>query len=140
MNSNEKPLSDQELENLARKLRPYLDAGADNLKPGIAYRLQTARRAALASLETADSTAAAVNADGSLASWSGWQQRFTDWRFWAIGRIAASTLALFGYEEWRAATTARETADVDLLLLADELPVDAFLDSGFRAYLTSQQQ
>ena len=52
---------DQELDRVGKALRPYLDAGAENVKPGVAYRLAEARRAAIASLEAQPASATVVS-------------------------------------------------------------------------------
>ena len=43
MKKEQTQLSDHELDRVGKALRPYLDAGAENIKPGIAYRLAEAR-------------------------------------------------------------------------------------------------
>ncbi len=132
------PLSDSELDRVGKALRPYLDASAQNIKPGIAYRLAEARRTAIASLdaETASST---VASGSSLAMAGGMGHRITDWRFWGTGLIVAAMLSTYGYQQWDEMTTARDTADVDVMLLADDVPVDALLDKGFSHFLRDDQ-
>lgn len=131
-------LPDFEMDRVGKALRPYLDAAAQNIKPGIAYRLAEARRTAIASLdaETASNTVASGSA---LAMTGGMGRRMTDWRFWSIGLIVAALLSTYGYQQWDEMTTARDTADVDVMLLADDVPVDALLDKGFSHFLRDDQ-
>ena len=131
-------LSDNEIDRVGKSLRPYLDASAQNIKPGIAYRLAEARRAAIASLDP--QTASHTVANGSaLAMAGGMGHRVTDWRFWGTGLIVAALLSTYGYQQWDEMTTARDTADVDVMLLADDVPVDALLDKGFSHFLRDDQ-
>ena len=131
-------LSDHELDRVGKALRPYLDASAQNIKPGIAYRLAEARRTAIASLDVA--TASSTVASGStLAMAGGMRSRVVDWRFWGTGLIVAALLSTYGYQQWDEMRTARDTADVDVMLLADDVPVDALLDKGFSHFLRDDQ-
>lgn len=131
-------LSDHELNRVGKALRPYLDASAQNIKPGIAYRLAEARRAAVASLDA--QTASSTSASGStLVMAGGVRSRVTDWRFWGTGLIVAALLTTYGYQQWNEAALARDTADVDVMLLADDVPVDALLDKGFSHFLREDQ-
>ncbi len=131
-------LPDQELDRVGKALRPYLDAGAENVKPGVAYRLAEARRAAIASLEAQPASATAVSG-GTLTIAGGVRSRLTDWRFWATGLVVAAVLSTVGYQQWSEYVTARDTADVDVMLLADDVPVDALLDKGFSHFLREEQ-
>ena len=130
-------LSDHELDRVGKALRPYLDASAQNIKPGIAYRLAEARRTAIASLDVA--TASSTVASGStLAMAGGMRSRVADWRFWGTGLIVAALLSTYGYQQWSELVLARDTADVDVMLLADDVPVDALLDKGFSHFLREE--
>ena len=81
-------LPEHELAAVGKTLRPYLDAAALNIKPGIAYRLAEARRGAIAALEP-QTASNAVGNGGTLAMAGGWRNRATDWRFWGTGLIVA---------------------------------------------------
>ena len=138
MKKEQSLLTDHELDRVGKALRPYFDAAAQNIKPGIAYRLAEARRSAVASLdaETATNTVASGSA---LAVAGGMSHRVTDWRFWGTGLIVAALLSTYGYQQWDEMVTARDTADVDVMLLADDVPVDALLDKGFSHFLRDDQ-
>lgn len=138
MKKEENLLSDHEMNRVGKALRPYLDAGAENIKPGIAYRLAEARRAAIASLD-AEAASSAGLSGGSLVLAGGWRTRISDWRFWATGLIVAGVLSTYGYQQWSDFVTARDAADVDVMLLADDVPVDALLDKGFSHFLREDQ-
>ncbi len=138
MKKEETLLQDHEIAAVGKALRPYLDAAAQNIKPGIAYRLAEARRGAIAALDpqTASST---FGNGGTLTMAGGWRNRVTDFRFWATGLVVAGVLSTYGYQQWQEIVTARDTADVDVMLLADDVPVDALLDKGFTHFLREDQ-
>lgn len=135
-------LPDAEIDRVGMALRPYLDAGAQDIKPGIAYRLAEARRAAIAALDA--QTASSASANGGTLAMSGGASgsrggRVTDWRFWATGLVVAALLSSYSYQQWNEMVTARDTADVDVMLLGDDLPMDALLDKGFSHFLRDDQ-
>ena len=138
MKNKETLLQDHEIAAVGKALRPYLDAAAQNIKPGIAYRLAEARRGAIAALDVQSATGN-VASGGALAMIGGWRSRSTDWRFWATGLLVAGVLSTYGVQQWREIVTARDTADVDVMLLADDVPVDALLDKGFTHFLREDQ-
>ncbi len=138
MKKEQTQLSDHELDRVGKALRPYLDAGAENIKPGIAYRLAEARRAAVASLDTQTASSASMSG-GALVVAGGWRSRVTDWRVWGTGLLVAGVIAMYGFQQWSEDNAARDAADVDVLLLADDVPVDALLDKGFSHYLRDDQ-
>ena len=41
----------------------------------------------------------------------------------------------FGYQQWQALQQVREFEELDLQLLASDLPIDAYLDRGFQNWL-----
>ena len=134
-------LSDNEIDRVGEALRPYLDAAAQDIKPGIAYRLAEARRAAVASLDAQPASSTSANgATLAMASASGPRGgRITDWRFWVTGLVVAALLSGYSYQQWNEMVTARDTADVDVMLLADDVPMDALLDKGFSHFLRDDQ-
>ena len=138
MKKEETLLQDHEIAAVGKALRPYLDAAAQNIKPGIAYRLAEARRGAIAALELQTASSTFGHGD-TLAMAGGGRKRITDFRFWATGLIVAGVLSTYGYQQWQEIVTARDTADVDVMLLADDVPVDALLDKGFTHFLREDQ-
>ena len=119
---------------LARKLVGHLNHGCRNLEPATAERLLAARKLALSRYqgETAPAWgwATASQAIGRLA-----EQRPGS----APMLIAAAALvaALIGVAYWQTYGNglANELAEVDVGLLTDELPLNAYLDRGFDSWL-----
>jgi uncharacterized protein DUF3619 len=115
----------------ARNIVRHLDRGAAALKPGTAYRLQQARAAALAGIG-ARATAGELATSGGPSGWFG-VRRATAVRWLAVA-LTIATIGL-GYQQWHAVQQVREFEDVDLHLLASDLPIDAYLDRGFQNWL-----
>jgi uncharacterized protein DUF3619 len=116
----------------ARRLTAHLDRGAAGMRSGTLYRLQQARAAALAGVgrvRTADTELA--TAGGGYGERSG--LRRTPVRLFAAVLLIAALG--FGFQQWRAAQQVREFEELDLHLLASDLPIDAYLDRGFQNWL-----
>ena len=130
-------------DNFAKKLTGYLDQGTAELKAGTAYRLQKARAAALARLAEPSGIRAsesrlahALAGTGGRGS-SGGKSVWTGARLW-LG-IAIIAAAGFGYQQWQAYQQVNEIVELDAQILSSELPIDAYLDQGFRNWLTHDE-
>jgi Protein of unknown function (DUF3619) len=144
MKKEEKILQDHEIAAIAQKLRPHLDRAVEQVAPHIASRLGAARQAAVAAVATRETqTASNVIANGNtltLSGRSGWGDRLSDWRFWATGFLVAAAIAMYAGNEWRETVNARDAADVELMILGDDVPVDALLDKGFGSFLREENK
>lgn len=129
--------------NFAYKVRHALNEQADRLPSATSQRLAAARQLAL-SRKKADAPVpvAAMAPAGALARFSG---LFTQQPAW-LGRaslvipammlIAGLTTIYQTEKEQRIA----ELAELDSAVLSDELPLSAYLDHGFNAYLSKHEQ
>lgn len=127
-------------DNFAKKLTGYLDHGTAGLKAGTAYRLQQARTAAIARLAQPElgrvphrRLAHALVSGGQAGPGSG-RGLWTSARLW-IG-IAIIAAAGFGYQQWQVYNQTNEIEELDAQILSSDLPIDAYLDQGFRNWLT----
>jgi hypothetical protein len=119
---------------LARKLTHYLDRGIADLRSGTVYRLQQARASAMASVAPSPATRAQLATAGARGASGG---RSGTWRsplFW-LGIVLLVAAFGFGFQQWKAVQQVREFEDLDLHLLASDLPIDAYLDLGFQNWL-----
>jgi len=133
---------------VAAKLKEHLDRSAEDLRPGLAYRLQAARAEALARLEGSASTVPMGGLAGAHGIAGGGpslgttprphRSVFGHTRLW-IG-ILVIAAAAFGYAQWSVWTSAEETGDLDAELLSSELPIDAYLDRGFQNWLSTSHE
>lgn len=119
---------------IAGKIKGYLDRSAADLKPGVAYRLQQARAAAVARIGQPRRAAARETAlAGAGRGTVGGKPLYTQARVWfAILLLAA---AAFGYQQWRVVQQINENEEVDAQILSSDLPFDAYLDRGFQNWL-----
>ncbi len=127
-------------EQFARKLTALLDQAAAEIPPGIAYRLQQARARALdgeAAAEVATSMAHALA--GGIGARPGFGQHgrgrspWVQWRLW-LG-VAIIAAAAWGALQWNNYRQAKIYEELDAQILSSDLPIDAYLDQGFDAWL-----
>ena len=123
-------MTDPESE-LAREVTRYLDRGVADLSAGTLYRLQQARAAALAAIPEAvperELAAAGVPGYGRT------ERRPSAVRWLGLALLVAA--AGFGYHQWHTVQQVHEFEDIDMHLLASDLPIDAYLDRGFQNWL-----
>ncbi|MFC5548657.1 DUF3619 family protein [Massilia aerilata] len=122
--------------NLAYKVRHALNENLENLPASTTDRLAAARALAL-SRKKADAPQSRKQARFDVASLLGMQ--------WVRGlAVAAPLLAmvigLAGVYQNQHEQRAAELADLDAAVLSDDLPLTAYTDHGFNAYLAEQQQ
>jgi hypothetical protein len=117
---------------IANKITSYLDRGTAKLKAGTAYKLQLARQKALARLSEPRRAPELVLAGAGGGTLGGR-------RFLADARIWVSVLLIVGgvlsFQYWQSAQQARDIEETDAAILSSELPIEAYLDRGFQAWL-----
>jgi len=116
---------------VAAKIVEHLERGAQRLDSGTLERLAAARRKAMsrypARREPAWGFAWALSAIGQRGG-----QRHGAYYLAAAGALVVALIGGFGY--WQA-TAGNDFSDVDVKLLTDELPINAYLDTGFDSWL-----
>ncbi|CAG0973498.1 hypothetical protein BURK1_01353 [Burkholderiales bacterium] len=122
---------------IARKITAYLSAGSRDLKSGTLYRLQQARAAALARVQDPMRAPASELAGGG-GTLGGHRPFYAQVRIW-VG-VALIAFAGFGWQQWQAYQTIKEAEEIDAQLLTSDLPIDAYLDRGFQAWLRTAAQ
>ncbi|MEI5999328.1 DUF3619 family protein [Paraburkholderia bengalensis] len=135
-------LETKELE-FAQQLRRALDENAARIPPATTDRLAAARRAALARKKPEPVTAPAFTpvfvAAGTLAHapQPDSPRRLPRLRKLALAwPVLALVIGLAGIAWWEDHQRTAELADIDAAMLSDDLPLNAYLDHGFNAYLT----
>jgi hypothetical protein len=133
--------------NLAYKIRHALNETLDDLPPAATDRLAAARAAAIARKRGGASAANAAprsvarplfarlgEAVASLFS--------TPWvaRTAVAVPLLAMAVGLVGVYQAEHEQRVAELADLDAAVLSDDLPLTAYIDHGFNAYLAEQQQ
>jgi len=130
--------------NLAYKIRHALNEQLDHLPASTTDRLAAARAAALARKKPEETFLQVKTAS------SGWRQAFANFGGFvsapAMSRLAvavpvlALVIGMGGMYQHEQQQQIAELADIDAAVLSDELPLTAYLDPGFSAYLESQQR
>ena len=110
-----------------------------NLNEGLALdasilsKLKVAREAAL--------QRQSVEATASVLAWAGNASPSLDGPRPLLSRVLLPALilalGLFAVNYWHQMQQAQETVDIDAAVLTGELPIDAYLDKGFDAWLKS---
>jgi hypothetical protein len=113
---------------LARKIARRLGEGLDRLDAATLERLAAARRAALARHREAP----ALGLAGTLGQIVGHHLFGTR----VAAAITALVIATAGVVYWQSAPVSNgDAADLEIGLLTDELPINAYLDKGFDSWL-----
>ncbi|MDR5809458.1 DUF3619 family protein [Caballeronia sp. LZ019] len=140
----------------ALKVIRALDENASNIPAAASDRLALARRAALARKKPEKVPVAAftpaftsaspafAGAAGGLGSGGGLgdeprARKGLSARLGGFGLawpVLALAVALAGVAYWEDQERKAELADIDAAMMSDSLPLDAYLDHGFNAYLT----
>ena len=120
---------------LARQIVQHLDRGLGEIKQGTLYQLQTARQTALNGYREGAQPAYVPAWAGNIAF------RVSHNRFFNLRNLLAAgllVLGMVGVTYWQ--VQSNDIAEIDASLLSGELPIDAYLDSGFEAWLKRSSQ
>jgi hypothetical protein len=115
----------------ARRIARLLDATTDDLTVEQQTRLSEARRLAL-------SRQRAELAPAMAPAWAGTVSRMTERRVFGVSYVipvAALVLGLAGVTYMHNGNVSNDIADIDTGLLTDDLPISAYLDTGFDSWL-----
>jgi hypothetical protein len=137
-------LENRELE-FARQVRRALDETTASLTPATVDRLAAARRMALARKkpETVSAPVFVPAFAGMPGGMTGLPQTDVEprrrsrlRRFALAWPVVALVVSLIGIAYWEDHQRTAELADIDAAMLSDDLPLNAYLDHGFNAYLS----
>lgn len=123
-------------QDLARQIVQRLNGGLDNIKQGTLYQLQSARQAALDRYREAPQPVFGLAVAGNVAP-SLSHSRYFNARY--VAAAALLVLSLIGISYWQFVMS-NDVAEIDVSLLTSELPINAYLDSGFDAWLKRSSQ
>ena len=110
------------------RVRQHLNVSARNMSPTVATRLQQARRKALEKQKTPVRGL-------SLAGIGGFVTEHVASRGWSILGTLFIVLAVVGSGVLGELLHITDLEEVDSALLADDLPIDAYLDRGFDTWV-----
>ncbi|MBI2959884.1 MAG: DUF3619 family protein [Betaproteobacteria bacterium] len=115
---------------LAYRIRQCLNQGVD-LDGGTLERLKAAREAALARQGVAAASPVVAWADDVTGRFAGPGPLVSR----LLLPMAVIVLGLLAINVWHQAQVAREIEEIDAAVLTGDLPLDAYLDRGFDAWL-----
>lgn len=119
-------------DDLARKIVGALDRSVEKLDTATRERLAAARRLALSrhreQREAVWGLAWAMNAASPRAAYRQYGTRY-------LIVACAFVLAISGFAYWHTTAPATDFAEIDVNLLTDDLPINAYLDNGFDSWL-----
>lgn len=119
---------------VGRKIAQVLDRGLDDIRHGTLNQLQSARRAALENHGMAETIITAGRATAARSG-HGWQIKTGK-----LLSLIALLFALVSIAYWQALYHSDEDEEIDIMLLVDDLPVNAYLDNELDAWLDPSQQ
>jgi hypothetical protein len=129
--------------NFAYKLRHALNESAEQLPGATLDRLAGARRTALSRQKKSSRLrlhapqAALAGSAGQIGGWFGSHLPWLARAGIAVPLIVVA-LGLTGMYRYEQQRHLHDTAEIDAAVLADELPLSAYLDHGFNAYLAKR--
>jgi len=130
-------MNKQNEQELARQIVLRLNEGLGTIKQGTAYQLQSARQAALDRYRDAPQPAFGLAWAGDIAFRVGHSRHFNVRNMLALGLLI---LSLVGVTYWQVVIQANDIAEIDVSLLTDDLPINAYLDNNFEAWLKRSSQ
>jgi hypothetical protein len=112
------------------RIRQALNKRATELEPVTLERLRVAREQALA-VQKAEQPERRLALAGATRGGGGWGGFSLRWLLPAAVLVAG----LAAIYSWQQTFRVAEVEEVDTRLLTDDLPIDAYLDKGFQAWL-----
>jgi hypothetical protein len=122
---------------LAKKIVQHLDQGLGHIKQGTLYQLQSARMNALDRYRQAPQPVLGLAWAGNVAFYLSHSRYFNARNALALGLLLLSLIAV---TYWQLAIQSSDIAEIDASLLASELPINAYLDGDFEAWLKRSSQ
>jgi len=134
VNRNEDILSTTEADQFGLTAAALLRQGTQSLPTGIKDRLYAARLKALSVKKPEKVRIAQPVLAGSSGSWSIGSRSLWDNVGW-VAPLAVLVFGLIGIAQWQQDSRINDIAELDVALLTDDVPPDAYADSGFLGFL-----
>lgn len=122
----------QQDQELAGKIVRRLNEGADGLDSSTRERLLGARKAALSHYREEPAPAWSAAWAGNALS------RFTERHMFGVRYLIPVLVLVLGMASilyWQSTSVNNDIAEIDVELLTDDLPINAYLDRGFDSWL-----
>ncbi len=134
MNRNQDILNPTEADQFGQSAAALLRQGSQSLPAGIKDRLYAARLKALSvkkpeKVRIKEYVLASTSGNRSSGSRSFWNN--VGW----IAPLVVLVFGLIGIAQWQQDSRINDIAELDVALLTDDVPPDAYADSGFMSFL-----
>ena len=127
-------LSQTQAYQFGRASAALLTQGAQNLPAGIKDRLHASCMKALSVRKAEKVRAQKPVFAGSMGNFSSGSNGLWDTVSW-VAPLVVLVFGLIGIAQWQNDSRITDIAEVDAALLTDDVPPDAYADSGFMAFL-----
>jgi len=127
-------LSQTQADQFGQASAALLTQGAQSLPAGIKDRLHAARMKALSVRKAEKVRAQKPVFAGSIGNFSSGSNGLWDTVSW-VAPLVVLVFGLIGIAQWQNDSRITDIAEVDAALLTDDVPPDAYADSGFMAFL-----
>ena len=134
MKHQDKQLTETQADQFGRASAALLSQGTQILPPAIKDRLHAARMKALAVRKVEKVLAQKPVFAGITGNWNAGSNGVWDTVGW-IAPLMVLVFGLIGIAQWQDDSRINDIAEVDAALLSDDVPPDAYADSGFLAFL-----
>jgi hypothetical protein len=131
---NEELLSLTEIDQFGRATAALLRHGSQSLPAGVKDRLYSARLKALSVQKLEKMGVLQPVLAHSTASRSFGSRSFWDNFSW-VAPLLVLVFGLIGIAQWQQDSRINDIAELDIALLTDDVPPDAYADSGFLGFL-----
>ena len=128
------PLNTTQADQFGRASAALLSQGAQSLPAGIKDRLHAARMKALSVRKAEKVRAQKPVFAGVAGNWNSGSNGVWDTVGW-VAPLIVLVFGLIGIAQWQDESRINDIAEVDAALLTDDVPPDAYADSGFLAFL-----
>jgi hypothetical protein len=131
-------------EEFAYRIRQALNEGADQIDEKTQVRLEAARKTALARRKAREEPDYVVVGQfatvGGAAPLDGGESGIWAWIRGAglVAPVFALIAGFVGIYQWQHARIITELADIDMSVLLDDAPLEAYADKGFGEFLQSE--
>ncbi|HEU4622628.1 MAG TPA: DUF3619 family protein [Burkholderiaceae bacterium] len=129
--------TEESIDAFGYRVRQVLNHGTNDLPPRTVQRLSAARSVALGRHREGDPLLALVPATvaSSTRERGPWKVRGA-----LLASLLVAAAGIFVIHEWNFARSIAEIAEIDTMILSDDLPIDANVDPGFLKFLKNEEK
>ena len=134
MNRNQDILNPTQADQFGLSAAALLREGSQSLPAGIKDRLYAARLKAISVKKPEKIRIQQHVLANSTGNWSSGSRSFWDNVGW-VAPLIVLVFGLIGIAQWQQDSRINDIAELDVALLTDDVPPDAYADSGFMGFL-----